>query len=229
MEMVVTRVRGDGELFVAPGAKSLEDKLEPGGTALLVVDMLNDFLHPDGKAASRASRPIGKARAAIGVMRGLMDAADRHGVLIVMVNHLTLADGSSGSPAWWDARSRAAYSLPDICLEGTWGARVIDELTPSEHALEVRKYRYSGFAGTNLDMALRSRGIATLVCAGVSTNACVEATAREAFSHDYFVVYPSNGCASWDQSLHDATLRTAANRYAEVVTAQEIMDVWDRA
>lgn len=212
-----------------PSAVPLDDKLRTDRTALLVIDMLNDFLHPDGKTAAKAARPIGHARAAIGVIADLMEAARRSGVLVVLVNHVTRADGSSGSPAWWDARSRAAYSLPDICLEGTWGAKVIDELAPEPDGPElmIQKYRYSGFAGTNLDMALRSRGITTVVCAGVSTNACVEATAREAFSHDYFVVYPSDACASWDESLHQATLLTAQKRYAEVLTADEITKTWE--
>lgn len=211
-----------------PGAVAVSEKLRPERTALLVIDMLNDFLHPEGKTAARAARPIGHARAAIGVIAELMAAARRAGVLVVLVNHVTRVDGSTGSPAWWDARSRASYSLPDICLDGTWGAQVIDELAPAPNGPElvVAKYRYSGFAGTNLDMALRARGVTTVVCAGVSTNACVEATAREAFSHDYFVVYPSDACASWDTSLHEATLFTAAKRYAEVLTAAEVEKHW---
>ena len=76
----------------------------------------------------------------------------------------------------------------------------------------VLKFRYGGFAGTSLDFVLCSLGRQTAICAGVSTNACVEAAAREAFSLDYYVVIPEDACASWGMSLHDATLATARQR-----------------
>ena len=106
------------------------------------------------------------------------------------------------------------------------GPKVIDELAPGPGDAVVRKFRYSGFAGTSLDLVLRSRGIRTVVCAGVSTNVCVEATAREAFSHDYYVVYVGDACASWDMDLHAATLATARHRYAVVADTADLQQLW---
>lgn len=93
----------------------------------------------------------------------------------------------------------------------------------------VQKYRYSAFAGTNLDLLLRSAGVCTVICAGVSTNVCVEATAREAFSADYYVVLPEDACGSWSVPLHEAALETARHRYATVCTTDELAAIWKDA
>lgn len=206
--------------------RSLAEKIAPKHTALLIIDMLNDFLDPQGKTPTRAKRPIGAARAVIPVQAKIIDAARRSGVTIVYVNHTTLANGSSASAVWLDARGRATYSTTDVCSEGTWGGEVIEELRPHENDVMVQKFRYSGFAGTNLDLILRSLAIRTVICAGVSTNVCVEATAREAFSNDYYVVYAEDACASWDMELHAATLKSAAHRYAVLADAETLQRTW---
>lgn len=205
---------------------SLADKVDPTRSALLVIDMLNDFLDPDGKTAARAGRPIAFARAVIPAQQRLLAAARQASVPVIYVNHTTLPNYASASGPWLDARSRSTYSVEDICLEGSWGGQVIDELKPQPTDLIVSKYRYSGFAGTNLDLALRAARRETTVCVGVSTNACVEATAREAFSNDYYVVIAGDACASWDMSLHEATLATAAHRYAVVCDTEELANLW---
>jgi nicotinamidase-related amidase len=205
---------------------SLAEKVRPEHTALLLIDMTNDFLHPEGKTATRANRPLDDARSVIPVQRHLLDGARRAGALVVHVQHTTLPDHASDSGPWLDARSRATYSVEDICLDGTWGQRVIDELRPVQTDAIVKKHRYSAFAGTNLDMILRSAQRRTVVCCGVSTNVCVESTARDAFSLDYYVVLPADACASWERSLHDASLASAGHRYATIVSADEILALW---
>ena len=204
----------------------LEEKARPDRAALLLIDMVNDFLHPEGKTAVRAGRPIGQARAVIPSMRRLLEAARSAGVLVLHCQHTTLPGGASHSGPWLDARSRATYSVEDVCMEGSWGQQIIDELCPVEGDVIVKKYRYSAFAGTNLDMVLRSAGRLTTICCGVSTNVCVEATAREAFSHDYYVVVPSDACASWDMALHEATLASVKHRYGAVCMSEELVALW---
>jgi ureidoacrylate peracid hydrolase len=206
----------------------LEEKVAAGHTALLLIDMCNDFIDPEGKTATRGRRPLDHARRVIEPMQRLLAGARERGVLVVFVQHTTLPDHASDSGPWLDARSRATFSVADICLDGTWGQQIIDELAPVDGDVVVKKYRYSGFAGTNLDLVLRSSGIRTVVCAGVSTNACVEATAREAFSSDYYVVIPEDACGSWSVELHEATLATARHRYATVCQTDELLEIWQR-
>jgi nicotinamidase-related amidase len=208
---------------------SLEEKIEPAHTALIVVDMSNDLIDPAGKTATRAGRPIGHARRVIPVIQQLVTSAREAGALVVFIQHTTLLDHRSSSGPWLDARSRSTYSVEDLCVIGTWGHEIISELEPTNRDVVVPKFRYSGFAGTNLDLVLRSAGIETIVCAGVSTNVCVEATAREGFSLDYYVVFAADACGSWDTELHDATLRSAGHRYATVVDSRAITNVWNQA
>ncbi|TAM87099.1 MAG: cysteine hydrolase [Jatrophihabitans sp.] len=166
------------EIVGAELLTTLEQKVFPPHTALLVVDMVNDLVDPAGKAAQRAGRPLAHARAVIPVLQRLVAAARTAGALVVYVGHRTLPDGAGSSGAWLDARSRATFSVTDLCLTDTWGAETIAELAPEPGDVHVAKLRYSGFVGTRLDLVLRAAGIRTVVCAGVSTNVCVEATAR---------------------------------------------------
>ena len=205
---------------------TLEQKVRPDRAALLLVDMCNDFVHPDGKTAQRAGRPVQHAAPAIPVMARLLSAARAAGVLVVHCQHTTLPGGASASGPWLDARTRATFSVPDIGVAGTWGQEIIAPLAPVASDVVVQKYRYGAFAGTNLDLVLRSAGRETVVCCGVSTNVCVESTAREAFALDYYVVLPEDACASWDMALHAATLESARHRYATVCDAAALEAQW---
>jgi ureidoacrylate peracid hydrolase len=205
---------------------TVEAKVAPERVALIVIDMCNDLVDPAGKTAVRAGRPVEHARAIIGGLARLIAAARAADVPIFFVTHTTLPDGASDSGPWLDARTRASFSVIDLCIDKTWGQRVIDELAPQAGEQVIKKYRYSGFVGTNLDVLLRSRHRQSVVCVGVSTNVCVEATARDAFAHEYYVVIPADGVASWDVQLHEATLASAGHRYAAVTSVEAIVDAW---
>ena len=205
---------------------SLADKCSPLVAALVIVDMVNDFIHPEGLTATRSGRSVEAGRAAIGPIRDLAGAARSADVPVVHVQHSTLPGGASHSGPWVDARGRATYSSLDICLDGTWGRQVVDELAPQPGDLVVRKHRYSGFARTGLDELLRARGTETIVVCGVSTNVCVESTARQGFDLDYYVVIPEDACASWNSHLHEAALETARHRYAVVCSTPDVVSIW---
>jgi nicotinamidase-related amidase len=209
--------------------RTIEAKVAPEHTALVIVDMVNDFVHPEGKAATRGKRPLDFIHSIIPAIRQLLDAAREGGALVVHIQHTTLPDDLSNSGAWLDARMKAPYSAVDVCMEGTWGQQIIDQLQPEGGEAVVQKYRYGAFAGTNLDLVLRSAGIRTAICVGASTNVCVEATAREAFALDYYTVLPRDACASWSRELHEASLQTAEQRYAAVPSVDEILRAWSQA
>ncbi|MCY4372056.1 MAG: cysteine hydrolase [bacterium] len=204
----------------------LADKCSPPVAALVIVDMVNDFVHPQGLTATRSGRSVDAGRAAIGPIGELASAARSAGVPVVHVQHSTLPGNASHSGSWVDARGRATYSSLDICLDGTWGQQVVDELAPEAGDLVVKKHRYSGFARTELDELLRERGTETIVVCGVSTNVCVESTARQGFDLDYYVVMPEDACASWNSHLHGAALETARHRYAVVCSAPDVISIW---
>jgi nicotinamidase-related amidase len=209
--------------------RSLEEKINPGWTALLLVDMLNDLIHPDGKAAVAAKRPMGHVNEVLPSIERLLSLARQAGVMVVHVQHTTLEHGLGLSGPWLDARSHATYGMLEFCMEGSWGQQVIDQLKPLPGEAVVQKYRYSGFAGTNLNQVLRSAQRKSVIVAGVSTNVCVEATARDAFSSEYYVVWPRDASASWSRDLHGAALESAGHRYAAVCDIADLAAIWGRA
>jgi nicotinamidase-related amidase len=110
-------------------------------------------------------------------------------------------------------------------IEGTPGQEIIAELTPEPGDLIVRKYRSSGFWGTNLDLLLRSNGIESVIVTGCTTEGCVESTARDALFNDYYVVLPEDCLASDDRRQHEASLFLMRHRF-DVVSSDDILSCW---
>lgn len=204
----------------------LQRILAPERTALLIVDMQRDFCD-HGFGAERAGRDISATRALIPGLSALLAVARRTGVLVCHVAFDTRPTLTS-SEAWLLQRRRSTYSAEDLCLHGTPGAEIIDELSPVEGEPIIHKHRYSAFKGTDLLMILRARRIRSCVVVGVSTNVCVESTARDAFEYDHHVVIPRDGVASWNQRLHESSLETVGHRFGTLSTLSEITDLWQR-
>jgi nicotinamidase-related amidase len=203
-------------------------RLAPPRTALLVIDMQKDFC-VDGFAASRAGRPLAAAQSIVPGLQDLLQAARASGVLVCHVAFWTLPDHGSDSGPWLAQRRRSTYSGDRIAIAGSQGAEFIDALRPAAGEPVIRKHRYSAFKGTDLDMLLRARNIETVVVTGVSTNVCVESTAREAFESNYYVFVPRDAVASWDAELHAATLRNVEARLGLVTTIAEVREIWTQA
>ena len=181
------------------------DRLAPVRTALLVVDMQKDFCTP-GFGAEKAGRDLSMARSVIPHIARLLEGARKVGVTIGHVGFGTEPDHGSDSGSWLAKRREATVSSDTLCLTGTEGAEFVEELRPSPGEIVVTKRRYSAFTGTELDLRLRARRIETVIVTGVSTNACVETTARAAFELGYYLCVPPDACGSWDRDLHEATL-----------------------
>lgn len=204
--------------------RTFEEQTDPSVTALVIVDMINDFCHPEGAAArNRDLRPI---RSIIPALRRLLEAARERQIPVVHVVQTSLPGGMSLSGPWIAVRERAPYSAPYAGLDGSWGQQVIEELEPADGELVVKKFRYSAFRGTRLDHLLRARGVESVVCAGTSTNVCVMATASDAFELDYYPILVGDACASWNMELHEAALATFAARYGIVCSTEQLVRRW---
>lgn len=107
----------------------------------------------------------------------------------------------------WVAKLEADSGVRDIFWSGGKGYEVREEIAPVEGETIVRKLTMGAFNSGNIDTVLRSMGITSLVVAGVSTNACVETTARDAADRGYATVIVDDATADYDQAAHDATLR----------------------
>ena len=109
--------------------------------------------------------------------------------------------------------------------KGSWGAEFY-EVLPEENDIIVNKHRYSAFVNTRLVSVLKTLKIETLIMTGVSTNVCVESTARDGFMLDYHIVLAADACASYSSAAHDMTLQNIEGYFGKVSEVAELIDIW---
>ncbi|MEB3787995.1 MAG: cysteine hydrolase [Desulfurococcales archaeon] len=158
-------------------------------TAVIVVDMQNDFVKPEGKLY------VPTAQKTVEPIRRLLDKARKAGVRVFYTQD-THYDNDPEYKIWGE---HVRY--------GTWGWEIIDELKPQEGDIVVRKTRYDGFYGTPLDDLLRIYGIENLVIVGTVANICVLHTAASAALRWYKVIVPVDGISALNDFDMHAALR----------------------
>jgi ureidoacrylate peracid hydrolase len=201
--------------------KTISELLDPACSAILVVDVQNDFCHPDG-SAGQAGADTGPAMAMIPRLQALLDAARVVGTKIVFIQ--TIHTPETDSEVWI-----GRHDVPRLnCRKDTWGAELteIGPVGPGE--VIVIKHRYSGFVNTRLDSILRTWKISNVLVLGVTTNVCVESTARQAFMLDYNVVFVGDCSAAYSASAHEATLENMRRHFGTVMNHDEIVAHWQR-
>ena len=200
-------------------------RLQPGETALLVVDMQRGFLDPG------AAMEVPEARAIVPTVAGLIARFRRAGLPVVfsqfvyspavplLVGDLHREHQPAGPGA------RAGFGRPSSsCLEGDPSVDVVGELAPAPGELAVRKHWYDAFAGTPLDGGLRARGVRSLVVTGTMTDICVLATVVGAFNREYRVTVVEDGVATLWPEIQRATLDIVRRAYGRVVAAKVVAD-----
>jgi ureidoacrylate peracid hydrolase len=203
--------------------RPLQLHLDPRRTALIVVDVQNDFCHPDG-AAGRMGLDVSRVQAVVPDIVELIDFARAHEVARIYLRgeHNEWFD----SPTWVArgaaGRSIHAETIPYV-RSGTWGAEFF-VVSPAADELVIVKHRYSGFAYTPLELALRTLEVDTVLLAGASTHVCVEATARDAIMRGYRPVVVSDCVASGQRDLHEAALVDMAEYLGPVATLNEVRE-----
>lgn len=203
---------------------SLDAILAPSRAALLVVDLQNDFIHPDGWAARHS--PAGPSlRHVIPPVNGLIRVARAAGVPVVYV---LMEHGVAIDAPNYRARYMARGMESDIlCAAGTWGARLDAEVaSPAPGDLTIVRHSYDGFEGTPLHELLRARGVETVVGTGVVTNLCVQTTVEHAFALGYYVVVAEDGTATPDATVQAVTLANFRQYFGPVVPSETIGRHW---
>ena len=193
--------------------------LRPERTGLLLVDLQNDFLHPEG-AYGRAGRTAPEIAALPGRLGPLAAALRASGGWIVSTQ-FTLVPGRGGEPfiSAHLKELRPFLGKGDFC-PGAWGHQLVKELQPAD--LTVEKIAYSAFYMTRLEWALRRAGIETLIVGGIVTNGGVASTVRDAHVRDLRTVVLSDGCAAFRPEVHEAALADLAT-VATVVSCAEAL------
>lgn len=190
-------------------------EIDLGTTALLAIDMQNDFLHPKGWSASRGmdTTPV---RAAIPAVERLTAIVRRADVPVIWVNWGVRPDHANISSSFvGHARGSSGMTYGDpspsgrgrILVRDEWGAATIDELTVGPADLLVHKHRLSSFWDNELDSILRQRGVTTLLFSGINTDRCVFTSLQDANFLGYDCVLVQDACATTSPAfVRDAVL-----------------------
>ena len=198
----------------------LAARLRPEASALLLVDVQNDFCHPDGKLGRRPGFDRTGLDAALERMAQAAEIARARGIPVIWLQ------------AHYDRRYLVGPALlrregqpeaEDLCLEGSWGAALT--LPPGPGEAVIVKHRYSGFHGTTLADTLRRLGRSTVILAGVTTTTCVMATALEASFLGLYPVILRDAVWAPSAEAGRVFLAEAARIYADVVS----LDAWRAA
>jgi nicotinamidase-related amidase len=201
---------------IAAHGKSLT--LDLARTALIVIDMQNDFCHPQGWLAS-IGVDVTPARAPIAPLARLLPDWRAKGLPVLWVNWGNRPDLANLSPAALhvynpDGRSKglgtqATPMSTNVLEKNSWGAAVVDELAPQPQDICIEKFRMSGFWDTPLDSILRQMGMQTLLFAGVNADQCVLATLMDANFAGYDTILLEDASATtspdfcWQATLYN--------------------------
>ena len=201
-------------------------QLDPKKTALVFIDMQNDFLHPEGAygRASQTSESIGK----------LIDTVDpvlknfRENGAFIISTQFTLIPGRGGEPLI-DPHLKALRPFlkkGDFC-PGEFGHDLIEKLKPADFYIE--KVAYSAFYQTRLEFVLRKMGIENLVFSGIVTNGGVASTARDAHTRGFNTFVLSDGTAAFQSDVHHTSIN-ALGALVQVPSCEEMAsaDIWYR-
>ncbi len=180
---------------------------DPARTAVLVVDMLNDFLEPDG------AMPLPAGKALYPPINRLLDAARCAAIPVLWIC-------DEHPPGDKEFEKRTVH-----CLRGTWGAEIVSDLPVGGDEYRVPKRRYSGFFETDLDLRLRELDIRHVILVGVVTNICVRSTAHDAFFRGYDVIVPEDCVAATSDREQASSLYDIDTHYGTVTGIEAVLDV----
>ena len=203
-------------------------------TAVLLVDMQNAFASTGGML-DLAGIDVKPAAAAVANARLVVDAArDAKVPIIYLVMGYPSDQSTAGGEDSPNPRKEIALCLmrerPELrgklLTIGTWDFQIVDAMKPALDDPVITKSRYSGFAGTPLDALLRSRGIRTLLMAGIASNVCVESTLRDAYFHEYWPVMIEDATMpAGSPEIQRATVYNVSTFFGWVSTAAEVAGV----
>lgn len=208
--------------------RTFEERVDCKHTALVIVDMQNDFCHENGGLGKRGLN-VSMNQEVVTPLKNLINVAHSFSVPVIFIK--MLHSKWTDSPAW-DLRPRPKKggidkeNLSDpICVPDSWGADWYG-VTPTKDDYIVIKHRYGGFVNTDLDLVLRSMKKKTVIITGVDTTVCVASTARGALMHDYYVIIAEDCCGGADEEAHKFTLKNLNNYFGIVTTSSEIINIW---
>jgi biuret amidohydrolase len=182
-----------------------DGKLDPSRTALLVIDMQQDFLSNDGYFARKGYDPA-PLRAILPAVNSVIAAARDSGCSIVHTRQGYRADLADMTDYERWKRKRGGLDGTNVLVRGSPGFEIVPEIAIASADIIVDKTANGAFTHTDLDTVLRARGTTHLFFTGCTTDVCVHTTLREANDRNYQCCLIEDGCASGDQYAHNAAI-----------------------
>lgn len=203
---------------------SLSERVDPGHTALVVIDVQNDFCHPNG-ITGRQGNDLAVMESMAARIRDVLVETRRLGLLTVFVRGHEDARYLHDPMAETYLRRDLAEGLVQ---KGSWAADWFGDIKPISAANEIDfiKHRFSAFADSPLDLYLRSNGIQTIVFTGVVTSGCVDCSVRDGYSLGYHCVVLADAVADSSLERHEASLRKLAQAFGTVTQSKDILEAW---
>ena len=176
---------------------------KPHSLALMLIDLQNDFLHPEG-AYGRAGQKSETIAQLPSRLKPLADLIRKKGGWIVSTQ-FTLVPGKKEEPFILEhlKQLRPFLGKGDFA-PGSWGHQLVEELQPAD--LSVEKVAYSAFYMSRLEWVLRRAGIENLLFAGIVTNGGVASTVRDAHVRDFHTLVLKDGCAAFSEEVNQSAL-----------------------
>lgn len=195
--------------------------MTPATTALLTIDLQNDFLHPEG-AYGRAGQGAPSILALPDRIAPIKSALTQAGGIYISAQ-FTLVPGRNDEPliAPHLKKLRPFLTKGDFA-PGGFGHALVDSLAPADFTVE--KVAYSALYQTRLEYILRAMKIDTLIIGGIVTNGGVASTVRDAHLRNIHTILLSDGCAAFQDEVHDATLKSLGS-VSDIVTCAEALEM----
>jgi nicotinamidase-related amidase len=195
--------------------------LNQGATALVLVDLQNDNVHPDGAFASSGAPAHASSQGLVEHVGALLTWA-RANDLPVIHNHIVSFPGRD-----FRGSNAPIFQMigPDSLRLGSWGAEPVEGLEPLVAEPVLLRNRMSAFNGSGLDALLRNLGVDTVVVAGVWTNMAVEHTVRDAADHGYRAVLVTDATSSINEEWQHAATSFALTNIAQLLTTADVVAV----
>lgn len=203
--------------------ETLDEMINPEHTAIISVDIQNDFCAQGGDF-DKFGKDLSSIAERLPKMISFVSEAQDLGIPVIFIRQITMPNGHSDSPAWLRFKTRDGKTS-DYTLPGTWGWEFVEGLTPGPNDTVIEKTRPDAFINTHLDRVLRARSIQTVIILGVITEGCVESTVRSASYHDYYTVVVEDAVSSVNHDRHEATMELFRARYP-LASTDELLGIW---
>lgn len=184
----------------------------------LVLDMMNDLVHPDGPNGNAPYGEQSRARNIVENTRTAIDKARAAGLPIGFVRVGFSPDYREcppNSPIFSNARKNGIFKL------GEWGTETHPDLGQRPEDFDIVKHRVSPFYATSLEAILSAKGIKRIYCSGISTNAVVQAAVREGHDRDYEIIVLEDGCCGLSDEEHDMAVKSF-QRFCTLTTSTDV-------